>query len=318
MREEDPLRPSPLVEAAIGAVLGHRNWSRISDTDEAAKVWGENMAELERALHDGGYGALLDKGIVDLDIENHAYGQCHEECKDPSHDAAALAEFWSIIEPFGWGTKTTKYDDIKVALLRQLTPEKAMMLRAQLDKLMHALSQALRAKHIKLECGDDSYWDLMAHVVGLGRAEYESCLMNPQLMKARCDGGGFTESFAYALPHANDFEYLTLKHYADRAAQLRAQYDEAFQDDAHEPIHAHAQIVIGTMALIQEGMITSAMEGEQATRNSAAAIEKYYRDGMQRFGIAVIDGGSIANPHGVYNLFNDLKRYYIPFQSTSA
>lgn len=312
-----PPKPS-VIEAAIGAVLGRRNWGNISDRHEAHKVWGENMDELEQALRAEGYGALLDKGIVDLDIENHAHGQCHEECKDPSHNADALSKFWSTTEPFGWGTKTTDSEAIKVALLRQLTPLEADAIRSQFDKLTHALSQALRAKHIRLECGDDSYWDLMAHVVGLGRAEYEKALADPQLLKARCDSGKFTESFAYALPHASDFEYLTLEHYIGRAAELRTKYDEAFQDDDHEKIHAHCQIIIGTLALVQEGMITPAMEREKATRASAAEIEKYYQEGRQRFGGGMIDGGSIANPHGVYNLFIDLKRYYIPFHPPAA
>lgn len=317
-REEDPLRPSPLVEAAIGAVLGHRNWREISDTNESLKVWSENIGELEQALRDGGYGALLDKGVVDLDIENHAHGQCHEECKDPSHDGDTLREFWTTTEGFGWGTKTTDSETIKVTLLRQLTPEKAEALRDQFDKLTHALSQKLRAAHIQLECGDDSYGDLLAHVVGLGRVEYEKALADPKLLKARCDSGAFTESFAYALPHAGDFAYLTLEHYIARADELRAQYDAAFQDEAHEKIHAPAQIIIGTMALVQEGMITAAMEREQATRDAATAIQKYYREGMTRFGGTVVDGGSIANPHPVHNLFIDLTRYYVPFQLPAA
>lgn len=62
-----------LPEAAIGAVLGHRNWSQCSDFEEAIKVWGENVAELEKALRANGHGDELDRAVAALDAENAEY-----------------------------------------------------------------------------------------------------------------------------------------------------------------------------------------------------------------------------------------------------
>ncbi len=170
----------------------------------------------------------------------------------------------------------------------------------------------------ELGCGDDSYSDLLAHIVGLGHVAYSEAMLYPQRVKERCDNRKFTESFAYALPHADKFKYLTLQHYIHRATELHNQYDKAYQNEDLREIHAHAQIVIETAALVQEGMITAAVEREAATRGAADKIAKFYHDRAKQFGAVMIDGGSIANPHTVYNFFNDLKTYYVPFQKKPA
>lgn len=226
-------------------------------------------------------------------------------------------EFWAFIEPFGWGTATTDSQAIKVALLHQLTPIKAGALRDQLDVLTGALHQRLEAERVRLECGDDSYQDLLAHVVGLGRAEYEKALADPRLLEERCDKRQYTESFSYALPYPNDFEYLTLAHYQSRATELRSVYEVLRDDEAFQKILSPTQVVLAALALVAEGKVDDALRCEKTTRDAADAISTFYRQQGQRFGVFV-DGSRAGNPHGVHNLFIDLRRYFVPFQEKSS
>jgi hypothetical protein len=114
--------------------------------------------------------------------------------------------FWSITEPFGWGTKTTDNDAIEAALMRTLSADEADRLSGVFGKLKYALDKLL-GKRTDIDVGGDDSWDdFLSHIVGLGRAEYEAVLADPMLAVERGNKGKYTESFAYCLPCAADYE----------------------------------------------------------------------------------------------------------------
>ena len=114
-------------------------------------------------------------------------------------------EFWDIIEPYGWGTKTTDYKAIKIDLMRRLSPDQAVSLKDKFLSLREALDQRMG---IFIEgLGDDSYSDLLAHIIGMGREEYAAVMANPLKGKQRSDNLEYTESFLYSLPYETDYLY---------------------------------------------------------------------------------------------------------------
>ena len=126
----------------------------------------------------------------------------------------SVLEFWRLTEPYGWGTKTTDYKSIQKDLMRKMTPEQAKDLNQTFRnlkiKLYETVIQAEKAREIPhINVGDDSFDDLQAHIIGMGRREYEAVMKNPALAAERGNAGKFSESFSYALPHPQDYKKLS-------------------------------------------------------------------------------------------------------------
>ena len=49
----------------------------------------------------------------------------------------------------------------------------------------------------RIEAGDDSFRDLVNHLIGLGREAYEGALADPASVAARARARDYRESFAY-------------------------------------------------------------------------------------------------------------------------
>ena len=125
-------------------------------------------------------------------------------------------EFWAIVESVGWGTIDTDYKRGKQVLLKALpTLEECDAFGQHRLDVESALSDAIdywcALRDTSLGLGDDSFDDLCAHIVGLGREEYERNLANPSLAQKRAESHAFEESFAYCEPHDTDYEPLEIQ-----------------------------------------------------------------------------------------------------------
>jgi|GEM_PF-2454565 len=148
-------------------------------------------------------------------------------------------EFWEIVDGLGWGTKTTDYKALKKHLLRNLSPNQADGMRTTFSQMSGKLYRVLtkweeagdtgdgaggirtpavsfrtwletgkRGNPREFGLGDDSFGDLLAHIIGMGKREYEAVLKNPQRALDRARSDGYKESFAYALPYTADYALL--------------------------------------------------------------------------------------------------------------
>lgn len=122
--------------------------------------------------------------------------------------AFSETNFWAIIEGLGWGRRTTNHKAIQKDLMSRLSPQQADKMRRLLDKKTSQLARSItlwEKENETLPVGDDSYSDLLAHIVGMGRKEFEKTLRNPELAYERALKDDFKESFSYAVPDAADY-----------------------------------------------------------------------------------------------------------------
>ena len=135
--------------------------------------------------------------------------------------SAPESVFWKFVHSIGWGTKTTDSKKIKEGLMTTIDLDFANSIRDTGHMLKGKLGAAIDRweqreesdpvtgkwkRNPRLPVGDDSYEDLRWHIIGLGKAEYEKNLANPELAYARAVKGDYKESFAYAIPNSYDFK----------------------------------------------------------------------------------------------------------------
>lgn len=120
--------------------------------------------------------------------------------------------FWAAVEHIGWGRCESCYDiDWKRDdLLARWTYRNAIGFMDLLSKKQKALMEVINIyESMSGEStggGDDAFSDLTAHIIGLGKSEYEQNMMNPQLAIVRGQANDYKESFRYVVPREMDYE----------------------------------------------------------------------------------------------------------------
>lgn len=112
--------------------------------------------------------------------------------------------FWSLVDEIGWGTKTTDYEAIRSDLSRRFSSDEIEQYKDVLRELQYELMDVISAYEERTGkstgTGDDGFSDLTAHIVGLGRTEYEATLRDPGRAVRRAKKRDYKESFSYAFP----------------------------------------------------------------------------------------------------------------------
>lgn len=130
------------------------------------------------------------------------------------------ARFWELVESAEWKNAGKRgYNDAKVKLLIHLSPIEVQELEDMFYEKMNELADIEKRFDREIKgVSDDSWSDLRAHVIGLGEWEYRSTLNDFDRLQKRANDRDFVESFAYAIPSMNDYQYLSYGHY-DRMAR---------------------------------------------------------------------------------------------------
>jgi hypothetical protein len=225
----------------------------------------------------------------------------HSKLEDVEPDA--LEEFWAEVEKIGW-SKTTSVKKAKRLLLKTWTLEKSKRMRAAFDELRDPLYDACASVE---GVGDDSFGDLLAHIIGLGKAEYERVLANPKLAQARVDAGDFVESFSYCLPYEEDYKTLDPRYYVKWAQDICKDLKEGFGDDRFEPVFPQMQKLIDLFIPATKGDLAAVLPLKTEALKLRKDIEKrgdwLWRDAPFR------DGAHFANSASVSNFFGDLAEF---------
>ena len=113
-----------------------------------------------------------------------------------------VEEGWNLIADIGWGTKTTDCKAIAREYFAKLGKNGMKLLEDFVDARWRDLDTCIKVWETNsgrtLELGsDDSYSDLIYHIVGLGEAKYYKVMHNPVLAEERSKAGNYKESFGY-------------------------------------------------------------------------------------------------------------------------
>ena len=124
----------------------------------------------------------------------------------PPVDTAARIQVnraWEIIGEIGWGVKTVDYKHLRKIMdtvyksendaLQSFVKEK----REQLVKRLNEYAERVGSKRTYYGVSDDSFWDLTAHIVGLGRAKYNEVFAKPKIAKQMAADKAYKENFQY-------------------------------------------------------------------------------------------------------------------------
>lgn len=135
-------------------------------------------------------------------------------------------KFWNEVALVGWTDKPEKgfYDKAKARLLRRWTGEFLEEFSEMKDelysKLVAAVQRAEKGSGESVECGDDGFGDLMNHLIGLGKEEYEASLADPMRVIKRGQAYNYAESFGYCIPYGTDIELISKGLYITRAREI--------------------------------------------------------------------------------------------------
>lgn len=109
--------------------------------------------------------------------------------------------YWSVIESIGWGRLSIDYKQISVNLEYMYAPEFIDKLRDFVVKKRSNLQNRLKeyvATHPNTKCNvwgisDDGFYDVTAHIVGLGEQAYSDIYNNPEIIPTY----NYKENFEY-------------------------------------------------------------------------------------------------------------------------
>jgi len=104
---------------------------------------------------------------------------------------------WHIIKEIGWGTKSTDYEELGKFIKNNYTKVEIKNLHEFVGTKVEILYALLDKNNIFLGIGDDLTGDLLKHIIGLGKEEYEKVCKNPKLIERRAKKKDFVECFTY-------------------------------------------------------------------------------------------------------------------------
>lgn len=136
-------------------------------------------------------------------------------------------KFWQVVERVNWYGTWKRKDavDVGKAVMLTVLPTKEDMdaFRKVYSEKQGKLYSALETWEKEDECwhtghnprsfglGDDSFGDLIAHVIGCGREEYDAVMRDPERAHKRALSYDFGESFSYCIPWDDDYDPVEKK-----------------------------------------------------------------------------------------------------------
>ena len=133
----------------------------------------------------------------------------HKKWGVTHHEARmSTSNFWTAVDQAGW-SRDHNYKRIKELFLERFTQREADAFRATFQDLQHTLgdtlSQWAEDNDKEFGLGDDSWGDFLAHIIGMGKHEYDVVMRDPDRGYERAVNGSYKESFSYGIPYKDDY-----------------------------------------------------------------------------------------------------------------
>lgn len=216
-------------------------------------------------------------------------------------ESVSEKEFWTFVSKAQW-TEDHDYNRIKKMILRTMDKDSAR----ELDKTYRQIYGKLHT-HIFDDVegvSDDSYSDLIAHIVGSGKGLYDAVMDNPSLAQQIIDEHKFKESFSYAFPFDDDWKMNDPKHFMNQATKYLEDLAPLTTGKIQVPLHKEDAKTIRDMVKRMRNIESG---------NFRKAVDGWDRDEYNRWGsIAGRARKENIDLHfGFVNLLNDVQRFAV-------
>jgi len=131
---------------------------------------------------------------------------------------------WKYIEEINWALLSKKkrgYEEGKRYMLENFTAKRGNEISEFIAKRFKELYKRIEKyeqandTHCGDYGGDDSFGDMIHHVIGLGEAKFNEIMEDP----SKLNGMDFVESFGYCMPYEEDYKMLSEDYHVERAKQ---------------------------------------------------------------------------------------------------
>lgn len=187
-------------------------------------------------------------------------------------------KMWNLIGALGWVESGYDYEGIE-NLLQQQDDDTIHSLREFVGERINDLSERVESfeQHNDERCGnyggDDSWHDMLCHVVGMGKFTFDTIMNSPR----RLNGVDYKENFLYAIPHDTEYTRLgrTLDFHQEQAANCLQSLVHDYKDDLSPRDINAIEMLARRMRALLEGDIVTACEGLTGRRDDPARRELY-------------------------------------------
>lgn len=226
--------------------------------------------------------------------------------------------FWMLVDKIGWGTKTTDFEAVQKAIMLKYSPLEAEALGDIKDKLFHALYQRLdqwedTEEGKPFEMGDDSFSDLVNHIIGLGKREYDAVMKDPKRAWERAMKGLYEESFSYVFPSHSDYASLNLKHYTRWANRIINGFQKhILSNRAFSSMHRDALTIVDALKLMAGGDVNAFLDTQNVVLTLFKKMQRNYEAKLKALGgrlPARADDNPLVSGAWLENLYIDARRF---------
>ena len=229
------------------------------------------------------------------------------------------ADFWKAVESVNWdAVKKEKSSTVKARLVKvwslEFTKEFRDIMRAKHSLLYKKIEKWEKYTDKSCSLGDDSFGDLIDHIIGLGEKEFTAVMENPELAYNRAVKHAFTESFSYVIPYEDDYKVAAdpMAHFAEFAGRIKPDLVALHE---HPVLSGHVfpdlsglladlsrvenrekpKLSAKTVLALMEDVENSIQQVEKTMK-----VKLIIREDPSGFGYGNF------NPHGCINLYNDM------------
>jgi len=111
--------------------------------------------------------------------------------------------YWDMINKLKWSAVGGYlYKEKGEWLKTNYSPEEIRQLQEFVKNKRSILVDKLTSIKTQWGTGDDGFWDLTAHIVGLGKDEYYNSLNNPIIVSERVTKSDYKENFQYIFQYS--------------------------------------------------------------------------------------------------------------------
>ena len=117
---------------------------------------------------------------------------------------------WERISDIGWGVRTVDYKRLRKELSEKYsmkdikrTKEFAVAKRKELAKILTEFEKSIGVPNY-FNVSDDGFWDLTAHIVGLGKHHYDIIIEKPPIARDIVINNMYKENFEYSFNINNE------------------------------------------------------------------------------------------------------------------